>query len=129
MRWISACSQNNGKQDSLVLVEVSENNTENRKKIIKKNNATYHTNGVKVISVTKYKTKEKLANAYYQGIQFNVGGYVEYENSVLNGECTDKGFEYFLTMKRAMNNIDDNFHDIYYYQGDKFCSFNITNLR
>ena len=104
------------------------NNTENRIKIIDGANATYHTDSVKVISIIKYKTKEKINSAYYKNnnLQFSVGSETKCDGTVLEGECGDVGIEYYLNMKRAMNEIS---HKTYYlYEGDKFCDLKIIKV-
>ena len=130
MKWTLANSNKDNNTDCLVLIEVSNNNTENRNTIIDNNNATYHTDSIKIISIINFKTKEKINTAHYHknnDIVFNINNEIFYENAILEGECTDKGFEYFLNMKRVVNEMLDN-KIYYYYQGDIFCKLSLIKV-
>jgi len=148
MKWIVAKSDKDGKKDCLVQIEVSNNNTENRNEIIDINNALYHTDSIKIISITNCNTKEKINSAYYTNeisdikdntkidyekdfkyndILININQEIKYDNSILDCKCTDKGFEYYLTANRAINEITTN-RTMYYYDGDKFCNLSMLKL-
>lgn len=129
MKWIVAKSDKDGKTDCLVQIEVSNNNTENRIKIIERNNALYHTDSIKIMSIININTKEKINSAYVldNNIQINNGEKIKYDNSVLDGECSDKGFEYYLTANRAINEIGFN-RSMYLYSGENFCNLSMMNV-
>ena len=93
-----------------------------RNDIFNIDNATYHTDLIKIICIFNINTKEKIDTAYIDNdIKINIGEEIKYDNSILKGECNDKGFEYYLTAHRAINEIGVN-RIIYLYTGEKFCN-------
>jgi hypothetical protein len=123
MKWLIAKSNKDCKNDCLVQIEVSNNNTEIRNEIFDINNATYHTDSIKIVLIININTKEKINSAYIldNNTQINIGEEIKYDNSILKGDCNDKGFEYYLTVLRAMNEFTIN-KTIYLYTGEKFCN-------
>ena len=134
MKWTLACSNKDDDINCLVQITTSNINTENRDSIIDCNNAMYHTDSVKIISIINFKTKERLNTAYYyknNDIIFEIDKEIIYKNAILENKSTDKGFEYFLIMKRAVNEFSGlGKKTFYFYEGDICFSINkitITN--